>query len=95
MQGESLTVGIVRSRRDSHTPVVSSPSNARAEARPARATKAASGASPGGWAKAFDSPRTAAVVGAITIAFSSALVDLSGANPATAAIFRRVYAKAG
>lgn len=32
------------------------------------------------------------MAGAITIAFSSILVDLSGASPATAAIFRCVYA---
>lgn len=71
---------------------MSSPPDAQAEARPAHADRAASGAPPGGWARAFDSPRTAAVVGAITIAFSSILVDLSGASPATAAIFRCVYA---
>ena len=79
-------------RHDSHTPVVSSPLSAQAEARPARATKAAPDASPGGWARAFESPRATAVVGAITIAFSSILVELSGASPATAAIFRCVYA---
>lgn len=65
----------------------------QAEARPARAIRATSGASPGGRAgRAFDSPRNAAVVGAVVIAFSSILVDLSGASPATAAIFRCVYA---
>lgn len=92
MQGESLTVRIVRRRTDSHTPVVASPLNAQVEARPARATRAAPGASPGGWARAFDAPQAAAIVGAITIAFSSILVDLSGASPATTAIFRCVYA---
>ncbi|MBS1863930.1 MAG: DMT family transporter [Actinobacteria bacterium] len=71
---------------------MSSPLNAQVEARPAPATTAASGASPGGWARVFDSPHAAAVVGAITIAFSSILVDLSHASPATAAIFRCVYA---
>lgn len=62
--------------------------SSRSDAPPAPA----SGASAEGWARAFDSPQIAAVVGAITIAFSSILVDLSGASPATAAIFRCVYA---
>ncbi len=42
--------------------------------------------------RAFDSPRNAAVVGALVIAFSSIFVDLSGADPSTAAIFRCAYA---
>ena len=39
-----------------------------------------------------DRPVRAAVLGALSIAFSAVLVRLSGASPATAAIFRCVYA---
>jgi drug/metabolite transporter (DMT)-like permease len=39
-----------------------------------------------------DRPVLAAVLGALSIAFSAVLVRLSGAEPATAAIFRCVYA---
>ncbi|MBS1887595.1 MAG: DMT family transporter [Actinobacteria bacterium] len=43
-------------------------------------------------ARPLDAPQAAAFVGAITIAFSSIIVELSKATPATAAIFRCVYA---
>lgn len=86
-------MAIVGRRAGSHTSSVSLTLDPQAEARPARATTAASGARPGGWAgSVFDSPRNAAAVGAVAIAFSSILVDLSGATPATAAIFRCLYA---
>src|SRR6266487_7200081 len=39
-----------------------------------------------------DRPVLAAVLGALSIAFSAVLVRLSGASPATAAIFRCAYA---
>jgi drug/metabolite transporter (DMT)-like permease len=72
---------------------VSSTLDPQAEARPACAIRAASGARPGGWAdRALEAPQAAAIVGAITIAFSSIIVELSKATPATAAIFRCVYA---
>jgi drug/metabolite transporter (DMT)-like permease len=40
----------------------------------------------------LESPQAAAILGAVTIAFSSIIVDLSEASPATAAIFRCLYA---
>lgn len=76
-----------------HTSVVSSTLDTSAEARAARGAEAASGALPQSWAiRAVGSARMAAATGAITIAFSSILVDLSRSTPATAAIFRCLYA---